>query len=419
MGFTGDEFSCTMRLCHLADSHLGAAGFSRRISPDGFNQREEDIVKAFVQAINKIMALKPDIVVHSGDLFHSVRPSNRIINIALTQIKRFSEAQIPFIIISGNHDTPKQRNVGSVLSLFEHFPQIYPVYKSQYECIELSVVTRAEVASTTRTTVAIHAVGHCLTPNIFAEQLKQVFPGQDAGYNLLVLHGVVNGIPQYSMGDLGEAEISEDILNRGFDYVALGHFHWHCQPVLAKPVFYAGSSERLSFGEVGQDKGFIEYDLLARKMTFHRLEPRPMIDLPFIDASGMAPQEVWQAIDKVIQQYQDESAIARLKIRNISGAVYNGLPFTQLQELRKHFFHFDLKFEKTDEKRADTVGGKAIGHLEEEFRIFLNQTVIPSAMSGTGFSKDELFVRGQKFFKAAEKPEEEMGFKESLLVGGA
>ena len=79
-----------MKIIHISDTHLGAAGFSRKLSPSGLNQREEDFCNSFIAAVDKIIQLKPDIVLHSGDFFHSVRPTNRIINLALKQILRIT-----------------------------------------------------------------------------------------------------------------------------------------------------------------------------------------------------------------------------------------------------------------------------------------------------------------------------------------
>src|SRR4030066_1485377 len=106
-----------MKFVHISDTHLGASGFGRRISSSGVNQREEDICNSFVWAIDNILELRPDFVLHSGDLFHSVRPSNRILDFALRQFLKLSQAQIPTVIISGNHDSPKQRALGSISSI--------------------------------------------------------------------------------------------------------------------------------------------------------------------------------------------------------------------------------------------------------------------------------------------------------------
>ncbi len=107
-----------MKIIHLSDTHLGQSAY-RKISENGYNQREEDINAAFAESIDKILEIRPDLVLHSGDLFNSARPTNRIISFALEQILRLIRAGIRVIIICGNHDAPKQRYLGSVFSIFE------------------------------------------------------------------------------------------------------------------------------------------------------------------------------------------------------------------------------------------------------------------------------------------------------------
>src|SRR4030067_894211 len=69
-----------------------------------------------------------------------------------------------------------------------------------------------------------------------------------------------------------------------FDYVALGHYHKFSK--VQERVFYAGSTERISFNEIGQDKGFVEITLekspnqYTLQHKFHSVPARQMIDLP-------------------------------------------------------------------------------------------------------------------------------------------
>ncbi|HEX17095.1 MAG TPA: exonuclease SbcCD subunit D, partial [Thermoplasmatales archaeon] len=70
-----------VRFVHLADTHLGYSAY-HKIDEDGVNLREKDIYKAFIKAVDYIIDEKPDFVIHAGDLFDGVRPTNRAISVA-------------------------------------------------------------------------------------------------------------------------------------------------------------------------------------------------------------------------------------------------------------------------------------------------------------------------------------------------
>ena len=97
-----------MRVLHLADTHLGYSAY-RKATEEGVNQREIDVYYAFTQCIDYALRTKPDLVLHAGDLFDSVRPPNSAITVAVTTNTPLSKENIPFIVISGNHETPKLR----------------------------------------------------------------------------------------------------------------------------------------------------------------------------------------------------------------------------------------------------------------------------------------------------------------------
>jgi exonuclease SbcD len=373
-----------MRFVHISDSHLGATGFSRRLSPSGYNQREEDICNSFASAVDQILQISPDFVLHTGDLFHSVRPTNRIINFALRQILRIVNLKIPMVIISGNHDTPKQRSVGSVFSFFEVFSSfLHLVYKNKYECIHINHT-------------AIHAIPHCLDQEDFREELAKVKIEQEAKYNILMLHGVVAGIPEFSMGELSEQEIPTSYFDLGFDYVALGHYHRHCQ--VAPGVVYAGSTERLSMSELGQEKGFVEVEIQDSKFKiqnlkpkFHPVECRDMIELPTLDAENLDPDGVYKGMEERTNSQNIMDKIVRLKIINIPEHVYNSLDFRKITELKSKAFHFDLRFERKSEKEKTFATDAAIGKLPLEFQQYVKQAVVEN------LNKDRLLELGLKY----------------------
>lgn len=379
-----------MRFVHISDTHLGASGFSRKLSPSGFNQREEDICNSFQSALEQIIELKPDFVLHSGDLFHSVRPTNRIINFAIRQILRIVKLNIPMVIISGNHDTPKQRAVGSVFSFFEVLsPYLHVVYRNQYEAIQLEQVT-------------IHAIPHCLNQEDFGNEVAKIKIRDEQSFNILMLHGVVAGIPEFSMGELAEQEIPSSYLEMPFDYVALGHFHRFCE--ISPRVFYAGSTERLSMAELGQQKGFVEVELKTSvdgrpqsvdphtlNIKFHSVPTREMIELSSIDTSDLNQEEVVQEIERRTQTEDIAEKILRLKVKEIPEHIYNSLDFRKIAELKSRTFHFDLKFERIKEEAKDQPDKTSIGKLNMEFEQFLNQMPIEN------LNKEKILELGLKY----------------------
>jgi exonuclease SbcD len=385
-----------MRFIHISDNHLGATGFSRRLSPSGFNQREEDICNAFTSAVDQILELKPSFVLHTGDLFHTVRPTNRIINFAIRQILRITGSQIPLVIISGNHDTPKQRSVGSVFSFFEVLsPYLHLVYRNQYELIKLD---RANV----------HAIPHCLDQEDLKRELARIEisegprtadRGRNSSFNVLMLHGVVAGIPEFSMGELAEQEIPASYLRMPFDYVALGHYHRYCQ--VEPRVYYAGSTERLSMSELGQEKGFVEVDLETQEIKFHPVPAREMIELDSIDAKDLNQEQVLLKIEKRIGDRDISESIVRLKVKGIPEDVYNTLDFRKISELKSEAFHFDLRFEKIEEKSAEQAGQISIGKLSREFEGFLKQMAVEN------LNKDKLLELGLGYLSTESEESEE------------
>ena len=92
-----------MKIVHLADTHLGLSAFSRIDPETGMNLREQLIYNNFLAAIDRIIAIRPDALVHAGDLFHQVKPKTRAYTTALDALARLHEARIPMIVVAGNH----------------------------------------------------------------------------------------------------------------------------------------------------------------------------------------------------------------------------------------------------------------------------------------------------------------------------
>ena len=81
-----------MKIVHVSDTHIGFSAYRKVDDETGINQREMDIYRRFAEFADKAIEIHPDLVIHSGDLFDSVRPSNRAISVALDNLARITAA---------------------------------------------------------------------------------------------------------------------------------------------------------------------------------------------------------------------------------------------------------------------------------------------------------------------------------------
>lgn len=367
-----------MKIAHFADNHLGA----------GQDRREQDILDGFALAVDRIIALRPDLVINAGDLFHTVHPTNRVIAFAAEQLLRLGrEANIPTIIISGNHDSPKQRQIGAVLSIFKDFENVRVIYKSRYERIRIG-------------DCAVSAVPHCLTTDILKEELARVAPDPEARYNILVLHGVVGGIKEFQMADLSEQEIDSSHFHKGFDYVALGHYHNYTR--VEPNVYYSGSTERLSQAEAGHPKGFIEVELSAGEpiIRFHEIQSRIMVDLPAVTAKGKTAEQIVGELERVVREQDPTEKIIRIRLTDIPEETYRSLAFDKIAALKNEAFSLDVRFEKEVGPETDPYIDVNLGRLDLAFEKFLEAHVVE------GMDKARLRTTALEYLHRAEGEEE-------------
>ena len=87
-----------MRIAHISDSHLGCSMFQ-------LAERREDARKCFKKALDMATRQSPDIVVHTGDLFHDSLPQNDDLNFAIEALNEV-RSKADLFVLQGNHDQP-------------------------------------------------------------------------------------------------------------------------------------------------------------------------------------------------------------------------------------------------------------------------------------------------------------------------
>ena len=353
-----------MKILHIADTHLGYSAY-RKVTEEGINQRELDVYNVFEQFIDYAVKTKPDLIIHAGDLFDSVRPNNRAITFSMKQLIRLSKTGIPFVVIAGNHEHPKLRETGHIFSIFDHVENIYPVYNEKYEKLSLNINNEKTI---------IHALPQSNNKKEFNEELKKIKPVSNADYNIIVAHGSVTGIKVFSMNEFNELFIPIDMLSKDFDYIALGHYHKYTQ--LTSNAFYPGSTENFTFADAGDKKGFIELELSNKKLkhSFIQLKTRPMIDTKPIKCSNLKLDEIMKKIRETVETIQPQGKTFRITLQNIPLQIYRSIDLHEIRKLSSEAIHYEIKADVIkEEDETKNLGTSKIDALVNEFKQFLKK----------------------------------------------
>jgi DNA repair exonuclease SbcCD nuclease subunit len=376
-----------MKILHMADTHLGYSAY-RKLTEDGMNQREIDIYNSFKQCIDYAVKSKPDLILHAGDLFDSVRPTNRAITVALEQVIRLSNEKIPFVVISGNHETPKLKETGNIFKIFEHLDHIYPIYDNKYETIPFEIKGKK---------IIIHAVPHCQKKEGFIDNLKKITPDSSADFNVFIAHGAVTGIKEFKMNEFNELFIPTEALSKDFDYIALGHYHNYTK--IVENAFYSGSSERLTFAEADGKKGCIEIELEPKtRYKFIEIDTRHMIDVASINCLNLSIEDITKKIQVTIQKIKPKDKIFRIKLENIPSHIYRGIDFNQIRKLCSGAVHFEIKSDVIKEGEQKISENYKIKSITNEFEKFLKDRDVAE--------KDLLLKLGLEYIQKIESKDE-------------
>ena len=384
-----------MRLVHLSDLHLGFRQY-QRLTPGGINQREADVALAFRRAIEKTIAIAPDLVVLAGDIFHNVRPTNPAILQAFQQFMRLRAAlpDAAMVMVAGNHDTPKTAETGCILRLFRE--------------LGITVVdSAAERIAFPEKQLSVLAVPD--VPGVAGSITLR--PDPEARYNVLLLHGEVEGmLPPYAAPlDRASMEISREELGAAaWSYVALGHFHVYRE--IDPNAYYSGSIEYTSanaWGELVEErqaripgKGIIERDLDTGAHTFHHIpSARPLVDLPSVSARGMTAADLDAAIRERVESIEGgiDDKIVRLVVRDVPRHVARELDHKALRELKRRALHFHL-----DTRRPEILRMSASGAPGR--RPSLAETVrekLQSRLLTSDIDRDALVALGLRYLEEA------------------
>ncbi len=359
-----------MKLVHIADTHLGLSAFSRLDPDSGMNLREKQIYDNFLAAIDHIIREKPDVLVHAGDLFDTVKPKTKAYTTVLDALTRLGEAGIPLVIVTGNHSMVKTRYTTSPLAVLAYHPaEIHAAYSFRYEKVEIG-------------DTIFHLIPNMLRPEDYRTAYDQVelMKGRN---NVLVTHGLATAIKDKRLATVAEHELDNTILSADFDYIALGHYHNQSQ--IAENAWYSGSTEYLTYGEIRDTKGGLVVDPAQRTVDHLDLPRTSMYDCGTI---ACADRHVAEITEEIIQRVQKKCpepfSLVQITLDGISREHGRGIDLRALAPIKEQLL--DLKI------RVVTAGEDTPVALQQDVRAIDYLTEF-----GTFVDKQQLGAKQKEF----------------------
>lgn len=372
-----------MKIAHFSDTHLGFRAYGR-INSYGQNQRESDVFRTFRRFLESIHSHDPDVVLHTGDFFHVVRPSNQTILGAFSELSRFQSERRnkPLIIIAGNHESPRTVETNCILKLFGN------------EDATGSIGGIFVFVDSPRG-VLIEDVEFLLLPSrALAMKDTTLFePDSRAKASVLAAHGLDSSLG-YGAADFDQKEFNPE----RWSYLALGDYHVFKE--IGKTAAYSGSTDYTSsniWEEIETPKGWVLYDSDTGTKRFIQVDPvRAAIDLPVIDAEELSVESLESALLTAVTWGEDEQPIVRQRVINAEPGLRAKISSKTISEIKARclYYRFDLQMRTLS---APSEGAShLIGGLDDEWRKFASSIDLPK-----GVSREQVVETGRALMQEA------------------
>ena len=372
------------KILHFADAHIDMANYGRHDPQTGLPLRVLDFLKSLDEIVDTAIDEKVDLVIFAGDAYKDRNPQPTFQREWGKRMMRLSRADIPTLLLVGNHDVSPAMGRAHALETFDTLEVPFvrvvdrPTFLGPEDLFGVSLqvmaipwVSRSGLIAALGDQVEDASSAYEMLDQRLAELVDRWFIEKaDAALPVvLTAHCSVQGA---TYGGERTVMLGNDlVLSPGFvkdprlAYVALGHIHkpQGLNPGLQPPVVYPGSIERVDFGEAQDDKFFIIAQVERKGTTFEwrKLKNlRPFFDcfVRLEDADGIsdrlraalpAPDQLVGAIVRLVIEY------ARDWETSIDDAA--------LRDYAKEAFEFHLIKRPQSEIRVRLPGDQAIGSL--------------------------------------------------------
>jgi len=322
-----------INVLHFADIHIGMENYGHIDSSSGINSRVLDFLRRFDEVIDYGLSHDVDLVVFAGDAFKTRDPSPTLQREFARRVKRFVDANVPIVMLVGNHDLPAMEKKASSIDIYRTLgvPNVIVGWAEEVFVIEtkhgkMQIATAPYPLRNRLLAQAEHrsksleeldkTLQEIVGDNIraMAEQLDPEVPAILTGH--FTVSGAMYGSERSVM--IGrDVAVLKSVLSAGpWDYVALGHIHKHQNLNEGRypALVYPGSLERIDFGEEKEAKGFCWVELEKGNTTWQFIEvkARPFVT---INLDVREEDDPTLAAQGVLAQVDVSDAIVRVNVR--------------------------------------------------------------------------------------------------------
>ncbi len=322
-----------IRLLHFADLHVGTENYGRLDPATGVNGRVLDFLHRFDELIDYGLEREVDLVIFAGDAFKARNPTPTYQRAFARRVKRLADAGVPVVLVVGNHDLPTMVQRASSVDIFRTLdvPNVVVGRAEDVHRIETrhGPVQVATVPYPVRQRLLAHEEYRGLSIEQLDEALRDIVtdlvgalaarldPDIPAVLTAhLSVSGATFGSERSVMIGRDAVVLKSALADPAWDYVALGHIHKHqsLNDEGYPPVVYAGSLERIDFGEEGQPKGFCWVQLARGDTTweFVEVDARPFVTVRADVREALNPL---MALQQAVAAHNLHDAVVRLILR--------------------------------------------------------------------------------------------------------
>ena len=253
-----------MKIAHISDTHIRNLKY------------HYEYKLAFEDLYKKLRQMKPNVIVHTGDIAHTkTQLSPEFFQMCTSFLHNLAEIA-PTYIILGNHDgnlknDTRQDAITPIVEALEHK--------------DIHLLKNSGETDITDT----------MTFNVLSvfDRENWTKPTDKERINIALYHGSIHGCQTSQGYTIEEGEDSVDIFE-DFDFAMLGDIHRQQKMDLKGRVRYAGSTVQQNFGE-SINKGFLMWNIRDRYdwdcQHVSIVNPRPFITID-LTPEGQVPNTI-------------------------------------------------------------------------------------------------------------------------------